>query len=179
MVRTGFLTSCFILSIFLFGCEDKIKPTVLKTINSQDLPQQESWNSVITVSDSGRVNAIIHAGYIRIYEETQQTEMSKGVFVRFFNPQGVQTSYLTSDEGTADENSNNLEARHNVVVVSNDSSRLRTERLFWDNHRQLIYTPEFVDITTAKEHLQGHGFESDQSLKNYRIYRVTGQAKTN
>jgi hypothetical protein len=76
-----------------------------------------------------------------------------------------------------DETNNNLEARKNVVVVSSDSSRMKTEQLFWDNQRQLIYTPEYVQIKTVKERLQGHGFESDQSLKNYRIFRVTGQAQ--
>jgi len=49
--------------------------------------------------------------------------------------------------------------------------------LFWDNQRQLIHTPAYVRITTEKEKLQGHGFESNQSLKNYRIFRVTGQTQ--
>ena len=77
--------------------------------------------------------------------------------------------------GTVNETNNNLEAQKNVVVVSSDSSRMRTEQLFWDNQRQLIYTPEYVQITTVKEKIQGHGFESDPSLKNYRIFRMTGQ----
>jgi LPS export ABC transporter protein LptC len=104
--------------------------------------------------------------------------MSQGVKVRFFNPQGKQTSVLTSEEGSVDEATNNLEARKNVIVISSDSSRMTTEQLFWDNQRQLIHTPAYVEITTVKEKLQGHGFESDQSLKNYRVFRVTGQTQT-
>ena len=103
--------------------------------------------------------------------------MSQGVKVRFFSREGKQTSVLTSEEGTVDETSNNLEARKNVVVVSSDSSRMTTEQLFWDNQRQLIYTPLYVQIKTVKEKMQGHGFESDQSLKNYRVFRVTGQTQ--
>jgi LPS export ABC transporter protein LptC len=164
--------------LLIYGCEEKIKPSVISTIDSRTLPQQESWNSTIVVSDSGRVTAIILAGYIRVFESNQLTQMNQGVKVRFFNPKGEQTSVLTSDEGTVDESTNNLEARKNVVVVSSDSSRMKTEHLFWDNQRQLIYTQAYVEITTAKEKLQGHGFESDQSLRNYRIFQVTGQTKT-
>ena len=164
--------------IMLTGCEEKIKPSVISTIDSRTLPQQESWNSTITVSDSGRVTAIIFAGYIRVFESDQKTYLSQGVRVRFFNIHGIQTSVLTSDEGTVDEMTNNLEARKNVVVVSSDSSLMKTEQLFWDNNRQLIYTPAYVQITTKKDRLQGHGFESDQSLRNYRIFRVTGQSQT-
>ena len=160
-----------------YGCGEKILPSVSSSVDSQTLPQQESWNSTITVSDSGRISAIILAGYIRVTELSHQTEMSQGVKVRFFNRDGKQTSILTSDEGTVDETNDNLEARKNVIVVSSDSSRMKTEKLFWDNQRQLIYTPEYVHIATVKEKLQGHGFESDQSLKNYRIFQVTGQTQ--
>jgi LPS export ABC transporter protein LptC len=98
--------------------------------------------------------------------------------VYFFDERGQQTSVLTSEEGKVDEYTNNLEAQRNVVVTSNDQTTLKTQKLFWDNRRALIHTPEFVQITTPKERLQGHGFESEQNLKNYRIFRVTGQAKT-
>jgi LPS export ABC transporter protein LptC len=103
--------------------------------------------------------------------------MSQGVKVHFFNRDGKLTSILTSDSGTVDETNNNLEAQKNVVVVSSDSSRMKTEQLFWDNQRQLIYTPAYVQIATLKEKMQGHGFESDQSLKNYHVFRVTGQTR--
>jgi Lipopolysaccharide-assembly, LptC-related len=63
------------------------------------------------------------------------------------------------------------------VVVSDSGVVVETEKLFWDNQRQLIHSDEFVKITSPKENLQGHGFESDQNLKNYKIFRVTGTAK--
>jgi len=175
--------SCILMfctaALLFFGCEEKTVPSVISTIDSRTLPQQESWNSTIVVSDSGRISAIIVAGYIRVSDLSQQTQMSQGVKVRFFDHEGKQTSILTSDEGSVDESNNNLEARKNVVVVSSDSSRMTTEQLFWDNQRQLIYTPEYVQIKTVKERMQGHGFESDQSLKNYRVFRVTGQTQAN
>jgi len=166
------------IALSFFGCNEKILPSVITTVDSRTLPQQESWNSTIVVSDSGRISAIIAAGYIRVSDLSRQTQMSQGVKVRFFNREGKQTSVLTSDEGSVDEANNNLEARKNVVVVSSDASQMKTEKLFWNNQRQLIHTPEYVQITTAKDKLQGHGFESDQSLKNYRIFRVTGQTQS-
>jgi LPS export ABC transporter protein LptC len=165
-------------ALSFFGCEEKTLPSVLSTMDSRTLPQQESWNSTIVVSDSGRISAIIVAGYIRMSELSRQTQLSQGVNVRFFNREGKQTSVLTSDSGNVDEATNNLDARKNVVVVSSDSSRMKTDQLYWDNQRQRIYTPAYVQIRSVKDKLQGHGFESDQSLKNYRIFHVTGQSQT-
>jgi LPS export ABC transporter protein LptC len=176
--RLGKVFACFTLLLLFPSCEEKIKPSVLAAVDSRSLPQQESWNSTITVSDSGKVRAIIRAGNIRIYDSTQVTELRQGVFVRFFGATGQETSHLTSDEGSVDENTNDLEARKNVVVITSNGSQLKSEHLFWSDRHQLISTPDFVAITTPKEKIQGHGFESDPNLKHYRIFRVTGQAQS-
>jgi LPS export ABC transporter protein LptC len=144
-------------------------------IDSKTIPQQESWNSQIVLSDSGRVKAIIDAGYLRVYAADQKTLLSNGVTVRFFNADGTPGSVLTSDEGAVDETTNDLEARGNVVVISTDETTLFTEELYWNESRQLIYTPVFVRIISPEEKLQGVGLESDQRLQNYRIFRVTGE----
>lgn len=165
-------------AIFWPGCEEKIQPSVLTEIDNRSLPQQESWNSTVTLSDSGMVKAIIKAGYIRVYEEPRQTLLSEGVTVDFFGDDQQRTSVLTSKEGKVDDRTNDLEAWGNVVVVSQeDSTVLETERLFWDNRRRLIHTPEFVHIASPREKIQGTGFEAEQNLHNYRIFHVSGQTQ--
>jgi LPS export ABC transporter protein LptC len=172
------VAASLIASIWLAGCEEKIKPTVLPAVDSHTLPQQESWNSQITLSDSGKVRAVIDAGYLCVYEGSRQTQMSEGVVVHFFDSEGNQTSVLTSQKANVDEGTNNLEAIGNVLVVSSDSTKLRTEHLYWDDKKQLVHTPEFVRINSPTEALQGHGFESDQNLRRYKVFHPTGQALT-
>jgi len=143
------------LLVVTAGCEDRIKPAVLPAIDSRTMPSQESWNSTIVISDSGRIRAVIDAGYLRVFEDQRTTFMSEGVTVHFFDERGVETSVLTSKEGKVDEFTNNLEALGDVVVVSTEKTTLKTEKLYWDNRRALIHTPEFVQINSAKERLQG------------------------
>ena len=164
-----------IATLVVAGCEDKIKPSVLSSVTSKDLPQQESWNSQIVLSDSGKVRAVIDAGYLRVFEANKRTLLSEGVRVRFYNRDGSAGSVLTSNEGAVDEGTNDLEARGNVIVTSTDRTILYSEELYWDEMRQLIHTPVFVRIVSPKERLQGVGMESDQQLRNYRIFRVTGE----
>ena len=172
--------TCAILGAFLMcGCGGKIKPSVLPGLDSKTMPQQESWNSTIILSDSGRLQARILAGYIQKYDGPQDTQMSDGVIVHFFNDSGKQTSVMTAKRGRVNEQTYNIEADGDVLVVSDDSTKLRSERLFWDNKRQLIYTEEYVYVTSPKEKVQGRGFESDQRLHNYRIFKVTAQVHGN
>jgi len=161
--------------IALTGCEEKIKPTVLPGLDSQTIPQQESWNSKIVLSDSGRVKAVIYAGYLRVFQSPAETHMTEGIIVHFYDTDGKTSSVLTANEGKVNDITKNLDASGDVLVVSSDSTKLRTEQLFWGNRKQLIHTPEFVRITSPKERLQGFGFESDQHLRSYRIFRVSGE----
>jgi LPS export ABC transporter protein LptC len=170
---------CAVLAMLWMACGEKIKPTILPEIDSRILPHQESWNSTITISDSGIVKAIIHAGYIRVYEEPRRTHLSDGVKVDFYNEEGAKTSVLTSLEASVNDVTNDLEAWGAVVVVSeSDNTVLRTERLFWDNRRELIHTPEFVRIVSPNEKIQGTGFEAKQNLQNYKIFKVSGETQS-
>ncbi|MDE3059322.1 MAG: LPS export ABC transporter periplasmic protein LptC [Bacteroidota bacterium] len=165
------------LALFITGCEEKIKPSVLDLPNAV-LPAQESWNSTVVFSDSGTVRAILKAGHILEYENSKQTLLDSGVHLDFFDADGKHSSVLTAESGKADEGTYNLEAVGNVVVTSDSGVVVRTQRMYWDNKRQKIYSDDFVRITSPKEKLQGTGFESDQNLHNYRIFKVSGSTES-
>lgn len=160
------------------GCEEKIKPSVHPGIDAANIPQQESWNSTIVLSDSGRMLARIRAGYLQKFDGPQETNMSQGIVVYFYNDVGEQTTTMRANRGFVNERTYDIRAEGDVVVVSDDSTKLLSERLFWDNKRRLIHTPEFVSVTSSREKVQGQGFESDQRLRNYRIFKVTAQIRT-
>ncbi|MCX6138010.1 MAG: LPS export ABC transporter periplasmic protein LptC [Ignavibacteriales bacterium] len=159
------------------GCAEKIKPSVLGGLPSAAIPSQESWGSTVEFSDSGVTKAILKAGHIFAFDNSRQTFLDNGVHVDFFDALGRHSSVLTSQRGSVDEASNNLEAVGNVVVKSDSGVIVVTDKLIWDNARQKIYSDAFVKITSPTEQLQGQGFESDQNLKNYRIFKVTGSAQ--
>jgi LPS export ABC transporter protein LptC len=166
------------LVLVITGCEEKIKPSVAP-VQTAELPSQESWKSTVVFSDSGQCSAILWAGHIAAYGQQRITLLSDSVRVDFFNENEVHTSLLTARRGKVNDLTHDLEVYENVVVVSDSGTTLKTERLFWNNTTRKIHTDAFVDIQSLREHIMGHGMESDQGLKQYKILRVTGQAVTN
>lgn len=162
----------------LAGCEEKVKPTIVP-VASKELPSQESWNSTVVFSDSAQLKAVLWSGHISAFASRQVTELADSIHVDFYNEQEQHTSLLTARRGVVHDATRDLEAYENVVVTSDSGTVLRTERLFWNNLTRKIHTDAFVDIKSPTEHIMGHGMESDQGLKNYRIFRVTGQAVSN
>ena len=162
----------------MVGCEEKMKPSVTP-LSQQSPPSQESWNSTVVFTDSAQVKAVLWSGHISMYADAHMTLLDDSIRVDFYDEHGTHTSRLTAHRGKVDDVTHDLEAYVNVVVRSDSGTTLKTERLFWNNVTGKVHTDAFVDIVSPKEHIMGQGMESDQSLKNYRIFKVTGQAITN
>lgn len=164
--------------LFSLGCSDQsVKPKVI-SLKTKELPDQESFNSTIVFSDSGIVKAILRAGYIAVYSSRNETLIEKGLTVDFYDRDGNHTSVLTADRGKVDDITQDLYAIDNVVAQSNDGTVLKTEELKWINDRRKIVTDKYVEITSSTEEIRGFGLESDQSLKDYVIFRVSGRIET-
>ncbi len=165
-----------LVAAMVAGCEEKLKPSLVPVQN--EIPSQESWRSRVLFSDSSRVKAILWAGHIAVYTAGRYTLLSDSIHVDFYNDAGQHTSTLTARRGKVNDAPRDFEAYEHVVVVSDSGTTLKTEQLFWNNAERTIHTEAFVDILSPSEHIMGTGMISDQGLKNYRIFRVTGQAVT-
>src|SRR5665647_1057348 len=98
----------FILSIIIllsmFGCQqERVQPAVMSNIQLEKLPAQESWNSKVTFTDSGKTKAVLYAGHIRVYYDSQETLLDTSVKVDFYDEYQVKTSILTSKRGKVDD----------------------------------------------------------------------------
>lgn len=177
--RNSSLTiSSLAIALWLFlGCEEKIKPSTLQLPNTE-IPTAESWNSTITFSDSGRIKAILWSGHISRFSLQRYTLVQESVRVDFYDDNQAHTSLLTAQHGRVNDATEDFVAHGNVVVISDSGTTLKTDSLFWNNSTRKIYTQAFVDIVSPTEHIRGMGMESDQNLKNYKIFRVTGSAVT-
>ncbi|MDH7515514.1 MAG: LPS export ABC transporter periplasmic protein LptC [Bacteroidota bacterium] len=159
------------------ACEKRLEPAKLPIEKTGEIPDQESWNTRVVFSDSGIVRAVLQAAHIRRFDARRETLLDSGIVVDFYTTGGAHSSRLTGDRGRVDDATNNLEAFDNVVFVSDSGVVVRTDYLFWNNAERKIRSDRFVTVTSPREKIQGYGFEADQSLRNYVIYRVSGEAE--
>lgn len=177
-VKYAVYCSLLIISYSLIqGCSgDKVQPPNSDIISSDSIPSQESYKSVVTFSDSGKVKAILDAGRIRIFSKFNYTLIDSGAKVDFYK-NGVYSSTLTGKRGKIYDNTKDVEVYDSVKMVSENGSVLTTNKLYWVNKTQRIKSDEFVHIKTPNEDIRGYGFEADQNLKNYVIYKVSGEVQ--
>lgn len=168
------ITFLLMFLIILVGCDDeKVKPSINTALKVEEMPAQESWNSKVFFTDSGKTKAVLHAGHLRMFTGSRETLLDSNVKVEFFNDLETVSTTLTSKRGKVDEVTSNLYAIDSVVAVNDSGVTLITQELMWRNDDRKILSEKFVTILTSVEKIEGYGFESDQSLDNYVIYNVT------
>ena len=60
-------------------------------------------------------------------------------------------------------------------MVSNDSVKLFSNSILWDNHYELITSRDSVTFTTSSgDTMHGIGFESDMDLTKWKIKKPRG-----
>lgn len=142
-----------------------------------NLPDQISFDIEVMFADSSHTKAILTADTARIYNDRMETLLDGSVRVEFMSRgSGKIVSILTANKARIDDKTSDMLAKGNVVVVSDSTGRkLQTSVLEWDHSTQKLFSTEFVKITAPNERIEGYGFESDQNLSNYKIFRVSGQ----
>jgi LPS export ABC transporter protein LptC len=164
------------LILFSSCSSDKVEPMRTNAVSSDSIPTQESLNSTVTFSDSGNVKAVLKAGRIRVYSNYNYTLIDGNPSVDFFKG-GVYSSTLTGKRGKIYDLTKDVEVIDSVKMVSTDSTILTADRLYWVNKTQRVKSDGFVHIQTKTEDIKGYGFEADQNLKNYTIYKVSGEVQ--
>ena len=160
-------------SIVLFACSNVESDKLGET--REGLPDAESWNATITLTNNGSRRAIIKSGHLEKYQQRQYILLDQNVDADFFNENEIYTSNLKSEIAEIDESKDFLIAMGNVVVVSDSGVTLYTDTLSWDNVDEKVFTDDsVVFITEQNDTLYGIGFKSDIELNNWEIMQPTG-----
>ncbi|MFC2084618.1 LPS export ABC transporter periplasmic protein LptC [Bacteroidota bacterium] len=167
-----------LISLTFFYCTDeKVKPKIDLSIDDENIPTQESWNSEIYFTEEGNLRAILFSNHLMVFDNPKE-KILEGVRIEFYNKSGRKTSTLTSKHGKVDDITENMFAIDSVVAI-NDSAgvTLLTEELMWRKKDKKIVTDKFVTITSEDEVIEGYGLESNQSLSDYVIFDITYRTK--
>ncbi len=171
------IAAALILVLFSMAsaCQ-KERKTPFVEVDEENLPTHYTEDFSVVIQDSLAVRAIVSADKASVFEDRKKTYLNDSVQVEFLHKLSQQrVSLLTADSAEIDDKTHDMTARGHVVVISDSTATtLTTSLLMWDEKKRKLYSTEFVRIESPTEIIEGYGFESDQYLKNYTIFKVSG-----
>lgn len=151
------------------GPETQAPPTTVASM--ADSADQVIFGLATDVTLGGVRQANLEADTAYFFDEGTRVELRE-VHLTFFTPQGTQSAVLTSREGTYDMRANRMEARGDVVLVSEDGRRLTTEQLRYEQGTDQISSDSaFVSIEGGRR-LEGIGFRASSDMSRWQCLQA-------
>ncbi len=151
-----------------------VRPTtVTQTADSAD---QVLFKMSTRITESGVLRSFVDADTAYVYQRTQSMDLRRFA-VRLFDEQGNHKSTLTANAGIYLMSTRRLDARGNVMVVSTDGRRLRTEHLVYDPAANQISSDTTFIFDGPDGHLTAKGFTSDVGFNNVTTKQPHGFEK--
>ena len=158
--------------LFASACTTKKQPPVASHSPLADSADQVMYNARFNLTDQGIQRAHLESDTAYFFDDNTRIELEK-VHTTFFTVTGAKNAVLTSERGTFNSRTNNMIARKNVVVVTEDGRRLTTPELLYSQQRNEISSDSAFVETEPTRRIEGIGFRSDPDMKNIRILKGT------
>ena len=156
------------LALAAAACTSKKQPPVASHSPLADSADQVMYNARFRLTNGGVSRAWMQADTLYFFDDNTRLE-SENPHITFFTVTGEKDAVLTARHGMSNTRSNNMIARKNVVVVSEDGRRLTTEQLMFNQQRNEISSDSAFVLTEPNRRLEGVGFRSDPNMKNIQI----------
>ena len=166
-------TVMFLLFPACSGMDKKKKRPVT---NRDSLPVMRTVGVESYISDSGVIRYKIIAEEWIIYDKLDPPfwAFEKGVYLEQFNEDFVAEATIKADTAYYYDKKKLWELRSNVHIENQKQEKFDTDLLFWDEHKQEVYSDKKIRIEQADKVIIGYGFESNQQLTDYTIHNTEG-----
>ena len=162
----GVIVSFF--TIALFSCEGNYK-NIQKLNLTDGAPIAEGINIDLKYTDSGKVVTNLKAPLLHDYSNLAfpYQEFPEGVEVYFWD-ENNNKSTVNSDYAIRFEQTNIVDLRKNVVLVTSDSTILNAEQLYWDQKNQWVFTDQPYQIKfNDGSYNDGARFDSNEDFTHF------------
>ena len=166
-----------LIALGVTACQDPGATPPVTLNAASDTADQTMFGVRLMLADRGIQRAQMEADTAFTYEDNTRFELVT-VKTLFFTETGLKNGTLTSLRGTHNVRTGNMEARGNVVVVSEDGRRLTTEHLRYDPGKNEISSDSAFVLTEPTQRVTGIGFTADPNLNNVNILKAASGSTT-
>jgi LPS export ABC transporter protein LptC len=178
--KNNLMVIAIVMTIF-FSCQDNFKDIQkIGMPQTQPISEAENINLKYTIksADTSTI-AIVKANLISpkmldfSNREFGYQEFPEGIHLIIYDDEGKQSD-IFSDYATIYTETDLLDLRKNVIIVTNAKDTLFADQLYYDQEKEWLFTNESVKFKTKNQIIEGNSYSSDSKFKTGGVTEVTG-----
>lgn len=162
-----------VVAVSLFSCKNKSDNLVSFAYDPDSIPTMITTATSQLISDSGITRYRIVAEVWRVFDQAKEPywHFPEGIYFEQFAPDFEVEATVEADTAWYFSDKDLWKLKKNVHVENRQGEQFDSEELFWDGKNGKVYSEAFIEIKSGLTELKGYGFESNQTMTDYRIFR--------
>ncbi len=148
--------------------------------NRRELPAATMQDFLYAYTkESGFREWTVKAAIANTYEKSDVVYLYNMTMTMFSESNQIKT-VLIANKGSVQQDAGNLVAEGEVRIFSSNQSELQTEKIYWDQRRELFYseTNKLVTYIRGNHKITGYDMIADSQLENIELDNTVGQIET-
>ena len=157
----------------LGSCKDKNDSLVAFQYDPEVVPTMITDSFTTLISDSGITRYKLIADKWMVFDKAKEPfqYFPFGIYLERFTPDFEIEATVKADTAWYYNEKELWHLKSNVHGENMQGEEFDSDELFWDGENGRVYSDSYIEIKRGDTRLKGYGFESNQSMTNYRIFR--------
>lgn len=174
------ITTTFVVVVMLLllsvSCGKETKEVVDVAFDPETTYTMKATDVSSLISDSGITRYHLKAKEWLIYGKAAEPHwyFPEGIYVEKFDSLFQTEASIKADTAYYYDKKGLWELIGNVEVESLQGEHFETSQLFWDQKQEKVYSDKYMRIEQEEKIITGIGFESNQSMTQYKIFNSQG-----
>ena len=159
---------------FFFSCDGG--SSILNEINQfNENPVGIAYDIRMTYTDSAKVKAILTAPINLDYTHLsfKYSEFPEGLKIVFYNDNNEENT-VVADYGILYNQTRIVDLQRNVVLLSNNGSRLETSQMYWDSEKEWLFTEQPFTFKSENEDMAATRLDTNKEFSKFQTGKLTG-----
>lgn len=176
--RSNFLhitttTMVVVMLLCLISCKDKNDNLVAFSYDPEVVPTLTTDTFTTLISDSGVTQYKLVADKWMVFDKAKEPfqYFPSGLYFERFTPDFEIEATVVADTAWYYTEKELWKLISNVHVKNMQGEEFESQELYWDGKNGRVYSDSYIEIKREDTRIRGYGFESNESMTNYRIFR--------
>lgn len=162
-----------VMSLYFVSCKDKDENLIAFDYDPEVVPTMITDTVTQLISDSGITRYKMVADVWKVFDKAKEPYwyFPEGIYLERFTPDFRIEATVRADTAWFYTEKNLWKLARKVQVENMKGEVFESEELYWDGKNERVYSDKYIEIKRGVTEIKGYGFESNQAMTDYRIFR--------
>lgn len=162
-----------VMLFFYNSCGEKDAETVDISYDPETIPVMTTDSVTTLISDSGITRYKLEADKWMVFDKKDDPYwfFPEGIYLERFDSLFQVEAKILADSAWNYTDKRLWRLKGNVDIRNMAGEMFLSDELFWDQQKQRVYSDKYIQIKRGETELKGYGFESNQEMTEYHIFR--------